>query len=212
MATASAGRQRGRGSRVSLMIELLRRALGDLASLQARYALVGGHAVSARTEPRFTRDLDLAVAVTNDREAEALVTALGSRGYRIVAIVEQEATGRLATVRLEHGSAPGVMVDLLFATAGIESEVVDAATTVSISPELAVPVASVGHLLALKVLSIDDRTRPQDRLDVAALLRTATTDDLRIAGQALNTIRERGCDRGRDLPSWLERLRQELAP
>ncbi len=152
------------------------------------------------------------MAVANDREAEALVTALGSRGYRIVAIVEQEATGRLATVRLEHGSAPGVMVDLLFATAGIESEVVDAATTVSISPELAVPVASVGHLLALKVLSIDDRTRPQDRLDVAALLRTATTDDLRIAGQALNTIRERGCDRGRDLPSWLARLRQELAP
>ncbi|MBK9129598.1 MAG: nucleotidyl transferase AbiEii/AbiGii toxin family protein [Phycisphaerales bacterium] len=194
------------------MIELLRRALGDLASLRARYALVGGHAVSVRTEPRFTRGLDLAVAVTNDREAEALVTALGSRGYRIVAIVEQEATGRLATVRLEHGSAPGVMVDLLFATAGIEAEVVDGATTVSLAPELALPVASVGHLLALKVLSIDDRTRPQDRLDVAALLRTATTDDLRIARHALSTIHDRGCDRGRDLPTWFERLQRELTP
>lgn len=194
------------------MLDLLRRVLGDVESLRARYALVGGHAVSVRTEPRFTRDLDLAVAVRSDREAEALVSELGGRGYRIVAVVEQEATGRLATVRLEHGSAPGLMVDLLFATAGIEPETVDGSTMVSMAPGLAVPVASVGHLLALKVLSIDDRTRPQDRLDLAALLRIAKADDLRIAAQAMNTIRERGCDRGRDLPAWFERLRRELAP
>lgn len=194
------------------MLDLLRRVLGDVESLRARYALVGGHAVSVRTEPRFTRDLDLAVAVRSDREAEALVSELGSRGYRIVAVVEQEATGRLATVRLEHGSAPGLMVDLLFATAGIEPETVDGATMVSMAPGLALPVASVGHLLALKVLSIDDRTRPQDRLDLAALLRIAKADDLRIAEQALHTIHERGCDRGRDLPAWFERLRRELAP
>lgn len=194
------------------MLDLLRRVLGDVESLRARYALVGGHAVSVRTEPRFTRDLDLAVAVRSDREAEALVSELGGRGYRIVAVVEQETTGRLATVRLEHGSAPGLMVDLLFATAGIEPEVVDGATVVSMAPGLALPVASVGHLLALKVLSIDDRTRPQDRLDLAALLRIAETDDLRIAEQALHTIHERGCDRGRDLPAWFERLRRELAP
>lgn len=194
------------------MLDLLRRVLGDVESLRARYALVGGHAVSVRTEPRFTRDLDLAVAVRNDREAEALVSELGGRGYRIVAVVEQETTSRLATVRLEHGSAPGLMVDLLFATAGIEPEVVDGATVVSMAPGLALPVASVGHLLALKVLSIDDRTRPQDRLDLAALLRIAKTDDLRIAEQALHTIHERGCDRDRDLPAWFERLRRELAP
>lgn len=40
------------------MIDLLRRVLGDVESLRARYALVGGHAVSVRTEPRFTRDLE----------------------------------------------------------------------------------------------------------------------------------------------------------
>ena len=33
--------------------------------------------MSARAEPRFTRDVDVAVAITDDREAEALVHALG---------------------------------------------------------------------------------------------------------------------------------------
>lgn len=106
------------------MHELLARVAGDLRFLNARHALVGGHAVSARTEPRFTRDLDLAVAVADDRHAEQLVGSLRARGYRIVALIEQEAVGRLATVRLEHGSAPGVTIDLLFATAGVEPEVV----------------------------------------------------------------------------------------
>jgi hypothetical protein len=41
-----------------------------------RCALVGGLAVSARTEPRFTRDADLAVAVASDAEAESLIRAL----------------------------------------------------------------------------------------------------------------------------------------
>lgn len=40
------------------------------------FALVGGLAVSARTEPRFTRDADLAVALASDAEAEALIREL----------------------------------------------------------------------------------------------------------------------------------------
>ena len=40
------------------------------------FALIGGLAVSARTEPRFTRDADFAVALAGDAEAEALMNAL----------------------------------------------------------------------------------------------------------------------------------------
>jgi hypothetical protein len=86
------------------MRELMARIAADLAAEGAQFAVVGGHAVSARTEPRFTRDIDLAVAVAGDRQAESLVGRLVQRGFRIVALVEQEATGRLATVRLEHGA------------------------------------------------------------------------------------------------------------
>jgi len=191
------------------MHELLARVVADLVAAQARFAVVGGHAVSARTEPRFTRDLDLAVAAADDREAEALVAFLVQRGYRIVALVEQEATGRLATVRLEHASAPGLLVDLLFATVGIEPELVDAACPLRVLAKLDVPVASVGHLLALKTLSFDDRTRPQDRIDILALLRVASERDVEDAERALSLIAQRGCDRGRDLPSLFARLRGE---
>ena len=48
----------------------VRCVLDDLAT--QRLALVGGLAVSARAEPRFTRDVDLAVAVVSDDEAERL--------------------------------------------------------------------------------------------------------------------------------------------
>ena len=134
--------------------DLLARVAADLSAAQARFAVVGGHAVSARTEPRFTRDLDLAVAVVDDREAERLVGSLVPRGYRVVALLEQETTKRFATVRLEHVSAPGLSIDLLFATAGVEHEVVAASRPLRLLAKLELPVASVAHLLAMKTLSV----------------------------------------------------------
>ena len=82
----------------------LREIHANLTDAHVSFALVGGLAVSARTEPRFTRDEDLAVALATDAEAEALIAALRARQYRIEAIVEQEAVGRLATVRLTRSS------------------------------------------------------------------------------------------------------------
>ena len=103
----------------------LRRVAEELARSRVPFALVGGLAVSVRTEPRFTRDADLAVALATDAEAEALIHALRARGFGIGAIVEQEAVGRLATVRLTFSREPRVpVVDLLFASSGIEAEVV----------------------------------------------------------------------------------------
>lgn len=186
----------------------LARAAADLDALGRRWALVGGFAVSARTEPRFTRDADLAVRVTDDRDAEALVRSLQGRGYRVLSAVEQEATGRLATVRLapQWETGGGVVVDLLFASSGIEREVVAAAEVLQVLPELRAPVAQVGHLLALKILSRDDRTRPQDRVDITALLATADAPSLAMARDALLLIQERGFHRGRDLLADLDAL------
>ena len=72
----------------------------DLRSLDRQFALVGGLAVSLHAEVRFTRDVDIVVAVNNDEDAESLVHDLGTRGYRVVATVEQKAVSRLATARL----------------------------------------------------------------------------------------------------------------
>ena len=58
------------------MEKLLQSALSDLRALGVPHAVVGGHAVSARTEPRFTRDLDFAIGVADDNAAEALIRDL----------------------------------------------------------------------------------------------------------------------------------------
>jgi hypothetical protein len=63
-------------SPVIALSDLLGRAR-DLAARSAACALIGGIAVSARTEPRSTRDVDLAVAVGSDAEAEGLLAVLG---------------------------------------------------------------------------------------------------------------------------------------
>lgn len=58
------------------------------------------------------------------------------------------------------------MLDVLFASSGIESEVVGSAELLEVLPGLTVPVARIGHLIALKVLSRDDRDRHQDIADL----------------------------------------------
>jgi hypothetical protein len=180
----------------------------DLRNAGIQWALVGGLAVSARSEPRFTRDIDAIVAVPDDAAAEALVRRLLAEGYRVVATLEQEARGRLATVRLSPPgeSVPGVVVDLLFASSGVEGEIVAAAERVEIGEQLVFPVARIDALLALKVLSRDDNERPQDVADLRSLLKTATAGDIEGAKNLLRTIESRGFARGRRLIEEFDRL------
>lgn len=186
----------------------LRRISEDLRSSGRSWALIGGLAVSARAEPRTTRDVDLAVAVADDRQAEALIFHLQSRGYATVAVLEQEAAGRLATVRLRphlEGNLD-VLVDLLFSSSGIEPEIAKLAEPLEILPGLSLPVARIGHLMALKLLARDDRQRPQDFDDLLALRKEAGPEDLAEAREALQLISERGYNRGKDLVTEFDRL------
>lgn len=186
---------------------VLRQIHTDLIEARVSFALVGGLGVSARTEPRFTRDADLAVAVATDAEVEALIHQLQARGYGVDALVEQEAVGRLATVRLTRSSTGQTpVIDLLFASSGIEPEVVAEADPIELLPNLTMAVARTGHLIALKVLSRDDLRRPQDLVDLRALLRVATSAEILRARGALALIAARGYHRSRDLTTELNIL------
>jgi predicted nucleotidyltransferase len=194
---------------MNLLEAVLHRVADDLAALGVSWAVVGGFAVSARAEPRFTRDVDVAVAVAGDDEAEATISRLTARGYRLIAMTEQDAVGRLATVRLVPtgtGDEGDIVVDVLFASSGIEPEIAAAAEAVELVPGLVVPVAQIGHLIALKLLARDDESRPQDRVDLLALRDAAGAADLDIAAEGVEQIRDRGFDRGRDLSSALSAL------
>lgn len=207
-AVRGCGRPGGPPVRVNVLEAALRRVAGGLSRYRQDWALVGGFAVSARAEPRFTRDIDMAVAVAGDAESEALVRSLLSDGYTPLASVEQDETGRLATMRLvcPVDGDDGVVVDLLFASSGIESEIVAAAETIEIVPGLSMPIATTGHLIALKLLARDDQTRPRDLADLRALRSAATGADLVIAREAVRLIAERGFNRGRDLSAALNAL------
>ena len=67
MATPRAARGTGPGSPREPPRVGLRQVARDLERAGCRWALLGGLAVSVRAEPRFTRDIDLAVAVESDR-------------------------------------------------------------------------------------------------------------------------------------------------
>jgi hypothetical protein len=49
-----------------------------------------------------------------------------------------------------------VFIDLLFGSSGIEDQVVALAGPLEVLPGFVVPVAAVGHLIALKLLARDD--------------------------------------------------------
>ncbi len=134
---------------MNILEAALRRIAADLGKYGRKWALVGGFAVSARAEPRFTRDIDAAVVVADDADGESLVRLLLTDGYRVMASVEQDETGRLATVRLSSPlTGDDVVVDLLFASSGIEPEVVQAAEVTEVVPGLKLPIALTGHLIA----------------------------------------------------------------
>lgn len=164
-----------------------------------RAALVGGVAVSLRARERFTKDIDFAVAVASDAEAEALCLAFQRAGYLLAQVLEQSTKGVIATLRFTvPGGRTEPELDLLFASSGIEPEVVAAAERLEITPGLVVPVARLHHLIAMKVLSESD-VRENDRSDLRALVNVATDRDLELARDAVRLIHERGFARDKDL-------------
>lgn len=183
----------------------LRRISGTLSRESVPFALVGGLAVSVRTEPRFTRDIDLAVAVDSDAAAETLVHRLVREGWGVRAVAEHEAVDRLATVRLDAPADvdTAAVVDLLFASSGIEQELVRDAEMLEVLPDVTVPVAPVAGLIVLKVLAAAP-TRPQDVVDLAALVGVATSEDIEAAHHLAELVTARGFHRDRDLVAELQ--------
>lgn len=204
------GSSDGRSWSSQAFVSLLSTASQVLSALRRENVegcIVGGLAVSARCDPRFTRDIDIAVVVDTDEHAETLVRALSLHGLRMDGLIEQEAVGRLAMARLSTDD--GLSVDLLIASSGIEAEVVASAETLEVVRGMLLPVARTGHLIALKLLSVAPG-RETDAADLRSLAGVATEGDWNLASEAVAQIQERGFARGRQLDSDLLALRDQI--
>ncbi|HLQ45398.1 MAG TPA: hypothetical protein VK137_11755, partial [Planctomycetaceae bacterium] len=73
-------------------------------------------------------------------------------------------------------------------------------------PKIVAPVARIEHLLAMKLLSRDSRTRQQDDLDLTAMLQTASPREVQQVEPALRLMTQRGFHRGRRLLTTWRRL------
>lgn len=174
-----------------------------LHELQIKWALIGGLAVSTHANPRFTNDIDLSVSVSSDKEVENIVFQLQQRKWRAEHIFEEQEKNYISTVRFTHPQHPDIFIDMLFASSGIETEIVEEAIPLEALPDIHIKVAQIGHLLALKILSERDR-REQDTLDIKSLLQESSDIDVAKAKEACLLITSRGFHRGRDLEKLLE--------
>ncbi|NJL28059.1 MAG: hypothetical protein HC897_09230 [Thermoanaerobaculia bacterium] len=95
-----------------------------------------------------------------------------------------------------------MIVDLFFASSGVETEIVAAADPIEIWPGTVASVATTAHLLALKVLA----SRPRDFEDFALLRENALADDLKTAREILALIIERGYARDKNLLAMFDDL------
>jgi hypothetical protein len=196
------------------MLTQLRTVTNDLNEIGAHWALVGALAVSVHTEPRTTRDIDIAISINDTRSQEELIQTLLRRGYKNrQVLMHLEPTHRLGDrleVRVE-GTTP-LAVDLLFSSSGIEREIVAAALPVELLPSIIIPVACPGHLIAMKLLSQNTTDRMRDRGDLQSLLLGAAPGDIEVARNAIQLMSARGFSRGKNLSHELRQAISEYAP
>lgn len=202
--SAAPRRKRLRSASHSSALETAVEATKKVLDEEARsHALIGGLAVSARATPRFTDDVDLALSCS-DADAEALIRSFVRRGFTIDALLMTKSTNRIATVRLKPPRSE-VLVDLLFDFTGIESDIVESATDAEVHPGFVMPVATIPHLIAMKVLAF----RKKDMLDLEYLFEAACSADLAEARKAVAAISRAGKEPKRDLSGDLGRLLAE---
>ena len=166
----------------------------DLNEAGQPFALVGAIAVAVRAVELSTKDIDFAVAVPDETAALALLTRLERNDeYTVTRRIRDSHTDELCSAALLVRGSGGIhaVVDLLFDTCGIEREVVAAAEPVEVLPDVRVDVATRGHLIAMKVLSLDDGRRPKDRVHLADLLQSSSELDIEEARDALCLMEER---------------------
>ena len=178
---------------------LLAEAWAALAEAGVACAVIGGCARNAYAEVRATKDVDLVVEV--DAAAyRTVVDALAAHGFRRATAVGAP-DGEVPDLELFRDRA-GRRIDILFAHTDFERSALARRETREPYAGVSVSVVSPEDLIVYKLLA----GRPQDRLDVLALV-----DAFTAGARAIDwSYVERWCDVW-EAREALERLRAELS-
>lgn len=131
----------------------------DMLAINARFALIGGLAMSAHQLPRATQDLDF---LLDKRDADDVHALLLARGYECIHRSEDAANYR-------RGSEA---IDLIYAFRPRAQALIDGAQTRQVGAQ-ALRVVSVEGIIGLKLQAItNDPSRRQDLLDITLLIET----------------------------------------
>jgi len=142
---------------------------GDLATLSRMlereaidYALIGGHAVNAWLEPRFTGDVDIVVAAGSD-DFDRLKQILADQGFAVTREHGAEQPSGPDFVRFESASSP-LIIEVQAAKTRLQSETIRRAAPGSTGARI----ATVEDLIVMELIA--DRRKDQvDLVGLAAL-------------------------------------------
>jgi hypothetical protein len=144
--------------------------LVDLARILERanvdYALIGGHAVNAWLEPRFTADIDLTLQAGPDAMAK-LKQALEAEGFALVAEHGAELASGPDFVRFESADT-SMTLEVQAAKTELQQELLGRARVLG----KGIRVATAEDLIVLKLIA----NRGKDQVDLRGLVKLSGLD------------------------------------
>ena len=156
-----------------LPLSTLKRLVDALVELQVPYAVIGGVAVSLRSVPRYTEDVDAVIWYGEDGWSEFL-SQIEQRGFKAraanpIAFAQQN---RLLLLTDDDS----VHVDLSFGALPFEEETIRSAGLIEISEGFSAAIATAEALTVMKAIA----WRPKDQLDIREIV--AVNPDLEWEG------------------------------
>lgn len=151
------------------MGSLLKRIARELDREGVPYMIIGGQAVLVYGEPRFTRDIDITVALTPD-SLQKVVRVVRKSGLEILTD-NPEKFVREARILPTQDAESGFRVDFIFSWTPFEREAINRAKPILIDG-YPVKFASPEDVIILKVIS----GRARDYEDIKGILRRTDID------------------------------------
>jgi len=132
------------------------------------YMLIGGLAVSARSKPRSTEDIDFLIAIDENFIEKSLPSLIDKMGYKIK-IMKGSFDDPVRGLAVIFNKDDQKVADMIPANFIWQDEMVKNAEYVELSKDLKIPIATTEDLIILKLKA----GGPKDLMDIEELLNVA---------------------------------------